>query len=251
MSDAPPAHPSWTADARSVLDRACERHGGWTRWRALEHVRLGVAVLRGAIPWLKGAGRTFPVPRAVEVAPHARRASFARYPDDAHDGVFADGGVAIRARAGSALVATTPTPRTDAARHWRWTPLDALYFFGYALWHYHTLPFTLAAARLLVRRRAGGHDVLQVAFPPDVPTHSRRQTFWFAADGLLVRHDYHAEVVGRWARGAHLWRRHRDVDGIPIALERHVVPTVGDHTLPFPALHAELDDVAVAFSVGG
>jgi hypothetical protein len=176
---------------------------------------------------------------------------FARYPDAAHDGVFENGAVAIRARADGATVATTATPRADAARHWRWTPLDALYFFGYALWHYHTLPFSLGDATLLGAHRAGGHDALRVELPADVPTHCRRQVFWFDGDGLLVRHDYHAEVVGFWASGAHLWRRHRDVDGIPIAMERHVVPALAGRTLPFPALHAELDDAAVAYTARG
>jgi hypothetical protein len=63
-----------------------------------------------------------------------------------------------------------------------------------------------------------------------------------------VRHDYHAEVVGAWAHGAHHWRRHRDVDGIPIALERHVVALVAGRTLPLPALHAEIADAAVAYT---
>jgi hypothetical protein len=251
VSDAPLVHPSWTADARSVLARACERHGGWACWRSLERVRLGITVLRGGIPWMKGVGRTFPAPHVVDVSPHARRTVFARYPDAAHDGVFEDGAVAIRARADAALAATSTTPRADASRHWRWTPLDALYFFGYALWHYHTLPFSLADARLLDARRVGHHDALRVELPDDVPTHCRRQTFWFAPDGLLVRHDYHAEVVGVWATGAHLWRRHRDVDGIPIAMERHVVPLLAGRTLPVPALHAELDDAAVAYTARG
>lgn len=251
MSDAPAAHASWTGDASAVLARACERHGGWARWRALERVRLRVVVLRGGIPWLKGVGRTFPAPGVVEIAPHARRTVFLGWPDAAHDGVFADGVVAIRARADGATAATTATPRADASRHSRWTPLDALYFFGYALWHYHTLPFGLADARLLDARRMGGRDALRVELPAGVPAHCRRQTFWFDADGLLVRHDYHAEVVGAWARGAHLWRRHRDVDGVPIAMERHVVPLLGSRTLPVPALHAELDDAAVAYTGRG
>lgn len=251
MSDAPAAHPSWTADARAVLARACERHGGWARWQALERVRLRVAVLRGGIPWVKGVGRTFPPPGVVEITPHARRTVFLGWPDAAHDGVFDDGAVGIRIRSDGTIVATTATPRADATRHWRWTPLDALYFFGYALWHYHTLPFTLGAARLLDARRVDGRDALRVELPADVPTHCRRQTFWFAGDGLLVRHDYHAEVVGLWARGAHLWRRHRDVDGIPIAMERHVVPALAGRTVPVPALHARIDDAAVAYTGRG
>lgn len=240
--------PTWTPAARAVLERACARHGGWERWRALDTVTLTFAVLRGGIPWLKGVGRSFPMPTRVVIAPHARRTVMERYPDDAHDGVFANGTVALRRRADGTLVPVPGDARAAARGHWRWTPADALYFFGYALAHYHALPFTLGAARLLAARVVDGHDVLAVELPADLPTHCRRQRFWLDGSGLLVRHDYHAEVVGRWARGAHLWRRHREVAGIPIAMERHVVPAFGDRTVPVAALHAELGDAAVACS---
>jgi hypothetical protein len=120
------------------------------------------------------------------------------------------------------------------ARRRRWSLLDAACFFGYAVTHYHALPFTLPEGRLLHHRG----DVLTVELPASLHTHSR-QTFHFG--GLIRRHDYVADIVGWWARGTHLWCDYTTVDGFPVARTRHVVARLGGlPLLPFVALHADL-----------
>ncbi|HEX5009395.1 MAG TPA: hypothetical protein VFY71_03260 [Planctomycetota bacterium] len=69
-------------------------------------------------------------------------------------------------------------------------------------------------------------------------THSARQTLWLADDGLILRHDYVAEVVGRWAHGAHFWLDYQDVRGVPIALRRRVHARVGERVLSAVVLDA-------------
>jgi hypothetical protein len=141
--------------------------------------------------------------------------------------------------------------RFRGLRKWRrWSPADAAYFFGYALTHYHALPFTLTEARPLAMRRVrcDGRELtgVDVELPAALHTHSRRQSFYFDAEGLLGRHDYVAEIVGTMARGAHLWRDFVTAHGIPIARERHVVARLGRATTPLVALHAELEVVPSA-----
>ena len=129
-------------------------------------------------------------------------------------------------------------------RKWRpWSALDALYFFGYALTHYHALPWSLRDAEPLGLRRssqAGATDALTVRFPPTLHTHSAVQTIHFAADGLIVRHDYVAEIISTWAHGAHLWSDYVEVDGFPIATHRRVLTRIGRQPLPLVALEARL-----------
>ena len=135
-----------------------------------------------------------------------------------------------------------------AFRGWRklrrWSPADALYFFGYALTHYHGLPFTLGRARPLALRqvRYAGRTLhgIEVELPAELHTHSRRQTFYFEADGLLRRHDYVADIAGAWARGAHFWTDFVTVAGLEMPRVRHVVARIGRRATPFVALHAEL-----------
>ena len=122
-----------------------------------------------------------------------------------------------------------------------WGPLDALYFFGYALANYFSLPFLLASTRL-VRMRPNG---VVVDFPSGFDTHSRRQAFHFDRSGLLYRHDYTASVVGFWATGSHFSTDYADIDGLWLARRRRVRARLGRLATPIPVLHARLEDFSV------
>jgi hypothetical protein len=160
------------------------------------------------------------------IEPALARAVVHDFPRAGATGVFASGLVAL----GDAAPAAHRQAFRGLRKWRRWSPLDALYFFGYALTHYHAVPFTLPTAELRAwdpRRRA-----LTVAFPPDVHTHSAVQRFQFDETGLILRHDYVADVAGAWARGAHFWRDFVTVEGFPIATHRRVLARLG--RLPVP-----------------
>ena len=239
----------WTGEARTLLERAIERHGGWPAWRRLGGLSATLRSLTGLVPERRGLGDTFPAPTRVEVWPRRGLCLMHDFPALGRRGVFSggqvqllDGDIILEARAdGRASFA-------GARKRRRWTPLDALYFFGCALTHDHSLPFSLAGARPLgVRRaRSAGRALTGVAveLPPTLHTHSRRQTFFFDDEGLLRRHDYVADIVGWWARAAHRWEDLVEVSGVLVARRRHVVARLGRLELPFVALAAELDDVA-------
>jgi len=239
---------SWSADAVALVDRSCERHGGLAAWRRTQCLALEFVELGGVLPWRKGVGATFPMPGRLRVYPHERRTVFEEYPDSNHRGVFeGDGSASIE-------MASDAEPRSRGgdhratfgffSRNRRWQPVDALYFFGYAVLHYHSLPFTLTEADLLAtgqyRNADGEFSTLRVRFPRQRVTHCPVQTFHFDATGLLVRHDYTADIIGAWARGAHLWTDYRDVGGLQVAMQRRVLVRLGTRTLPITALHARL-----------
>jgi hypothetical protein len=246
------ASTSWTPDAVRVLARACEHHGGAEAYRSLLAIRLIPRRLSGFLPWVKGSGKTFPQPSAFEVFPHDRRVRFVDYPDPEHTGIFENGAVRIERHAGAATLVESKDHRRSFegfAKNRRWAPLDALYFFGYALSHYHSLPFSLFEGRLLrawtVSRRGSLLDVLRVEMPENLATHCRQQTFYFEPCGRLIRHDYHAEIVGPFARAAHFWNRQTLFDGFPVALERRVLARIGSLPVPFTALLATFDSAEV------
>jgi len=221
------------AGAAAFLARAIERHGGLARWQSVR-ITLAPSALTGLLPRLKGVGHTFRLPRTVAIEPRRARAVFHDYPEAGASGVFDAGQVAL---GGAALAEHRASFR--GARKWRrWSPLDALYFFGYALTHYHAVPFTLGDAEL--RRWDDRRRVLTVAFPAHVHTHSTVQSFHFDEGGLIVRHDYVADIVGSWARGAHLWRDFVTVEGFAIATHRRVLARIGGTPLPLVALDARL-----------
>ena len=80
--------------------------------------------------------------------------------------------------------------------------LQELYFAGYAFWNYFTTPFLLAQPGVEVEEiephKEDGETWRppSVIFPPEIPTHSAHQTFYFNDKGLLQRHDYATDVAG-------------------------------------------------------
>jgi hypothetical protein len=243
------AHSSWTKQAEAIVLQACEHYGGMGAWRALRTVRLLGGKLSGLVPWLKGSGTSFVWPSAFEVTPHERSTRFVDYPIAGQVGIFSDGAVRIERLADASVVAQNEMPRKSVKAAWRWGALEALYFFGYALAHYHSLPFTLLEGRLLGMRSTGRGrarlNVLKLELPRALHTHGPRQSFYFDVDGRLVRHDYHAEVAGFWAHGAHYWKRQVMCSGVPIALERHVLGRLGSVPFPLTALHATFEGAEV------
>ncbi len=227
-----------------------KRHGGWSTWQRLGSVALGPRVLRGMLPALKGIGRTFSLPPRIVVRPRDLEAEFADYPAPGHRGLFARGDVRLIGPSGE-TTAHAPAHRDSfrgLRKYRRWSPLDALYFFGYALTHYHAMPFTLGEGQCLGLRRARlGDEVLEgivVRLPPSLHTHCERQVFYFDSTGVLRRHDYVAEIAGAWARGAHFWEDYEEVEGLLVARRRHVVARLFGQPLPaFVALHAEFSSV--------
>jgi hypothetical protein len=235
-----PSGPGWNPAATEVLERACAFFGGDDAWRRLRSVRLFAGPFTGLLPLLKTRDRTIRFPGPIEVWPHEGRTRFLDYPQVGSAGVYENGAVRIERASDGEILESSPAHRATfrgLAKYRFWTPLDVLYFFGYAVAHYHSLPFSLAGTRLISSRRVPSRtaplDVLDVELDAErVHTHSRRESFWFDASGCLVRHDYVADVIGPWAHGAHFWENVTRTDGYPLAMHRRVVPRLGSRLLP-------------------
>jgi hypothetical protein len=114
-----------------------------------------------------------------------------------------------------------------------WDALDRSYFSAYALWNYLTFPSLLLREDIQWTELPGSR--LAARFPRSLPTHSERQTFYIdSSSGRLLRHDYTAEVFGKWARAANVVLGHGESDGIPYPSRRRVTP-VGPGGKPLPA----------------
>lgn len=176
------------------------------------------------------------------------RLAFRDFPRAGETGeLLGDGEVRIVGRDGSVL-ASRERPRA-AFRHWRrqlyWDDLDFVYFAGYALWNYLTTPFLFLRGGFRFEplpplvTRGETWSRMRVIFPEGVPTHSRIQDLYFDGQHRLRRLDYTAEVVGRWARAAHLCEGYRDFGGLLVPTRRIVTPLpFGDRPMPFPTLVA-------------
>ncbi len=126
-----------------------------------------------------------------------------------------------------------------------WDDLDFIYFGGYATWNYLAAPFIFLRPGFHfevlepLRVRSSFWFRLAVTMPDDLPTHSRRQIFYFDENWLLKRLDYVAEVVGGWAHAAHLCENYQNFSGLKAPTRRRVRPILfADHPLPGPTLVA-------------
>jgi len=231
--------------AERLLSEVIAAHGGETPWRAARAVEA-VCSVDGAL----FAAKRRPVLTRVRMRASATEPRFA-FEDFPAPGQRAElvGEKEVRiADASGRTVARREAPRRAFAefrRNLYWDDLDFVYFGGYAMWNYLTAPFLFLRPGFRFESpepaQASGADWtrLAVTFPEDLPTHSRRQVFYFDEARMLRRLDYTAEVVSRFAKAAHLCGGHRSFGGLVAPTSRRVRP-LGPfgRPLPFPTLVA-------------
>lgn len=240
MSSFSPArrYVGWPDDAKELVESACARHGSWERFESVRSITLQVLELGGPLLTLEGLGRSFIAPRTIRVEPHAQRTTYVDWPVPGGRGTFDRGNVRIERPDRPELISRA---HREAVPLLGFRPEDALYFFGYALLNYLSLPFLLAATRLVSQRGTR----ITVEFPPELHTHSRLQAFAFDGSGLLVRHDYTADVIGPWATGSHFSSEYAEAGGMRFAQKRWVRARLGSWPTPIPVLHARLGGFAI------
>ena len=234
------------------LQRILDAHGGLDRWRSLSTIDVEISawglLFRAKRITPLRHGRLTISTRSPEVVLHD-------YPSSGQRAILhGTRSVEIRDASGHVL-SSRAAPREafrSARRLVRWDALDFAYFCGYAMWGYLTLPFLLLHPGVqFAASRAGEGSRLEVRFPPDLPVHSRNQRLYFDDAGRLYRHDYTAEVVGGWAKAAHLCRDYQQFGGLWLPTTRRVYPRgPSGRPLPGPTLVA-VDIHGVSFPLRG
>lgn len=236
--------------ADGLLSAVIDAHGGQSRWQAVStiHASLSSGGLAFASHFQPSALKHL----RVSMQPHARTVRFTDFCHPGWTGVWTPERVEIHDAAGR-LQAERQHPRSDFSRlgkQFRWDKLDILYFGGYAVWNYLSFPFLLTLPEVTVEASvdaSSGQRVLEASFAPDFPTHSARQRFFLDNALQLTRHDYTADVIGRWANAANLCLASASVDGLRFYTRRKVYPRMGNvRVMPFPTLvWIEIDDLQV------
>lgn len=240
--------PEDAASARALLQEVLEAHGGLRRWRELAAIRARMRC-GGLALWSRGQPRAF---EATEVVISSREPWAVFTPFHGGRGYFRADRVWHEPRRGA--VAGRDQPRRllpGLRRSFVWDRLDVLYFGGYAIWNYLCTPFLLARPEVELRElpavvvEGERWRRLWARFPDALPTHSREQVFYIDGRGYVRRHDYTADVIGRYAVAAHLCERHRAFGGLIFPTRRRVHPRLPNgRWLPFPTLiRIDLDEV--------
>src|SRR5579859_653320 len=235
------------AELSGLLAEVVAAHGGLAGWNAAAAITARARF--GGLLSSRFPGSRMAVVRVMAQL-EAQRVHFDDFPTPGQRAVFDRGEVRIETNSGE-RIEVRRNPRSafnglsGLRRNFRWDPLDATYFAGYAWWNYLSIPRLLAREGVTIREgrplreAAEAWRRLEVTFPPDLHTHSRRQTFYVDGSGLIRRHDYVAEPVGRWARAAHYSDGHKTFDGLVFPTRRRVRPRgLANRSLPGPTLVA-------------
>jgi hypothetical protein len=216
----------------ALVEEVLTAHGGLERWRAVTAITARGTfggVLRSRFP----GNQLAEVDVRVELA--EQHTVIQGFPQADQRAVFDRGDVRIETRDGE-LIDARHNPRTAFSgfsalrRNLRWDGLDAAYFAGYAFWNYLSTPLLLTREGVTVTEGDAWLEArepwrrIEVRFDPEIHTHSEHQTFYVDARGLIRRHDYVAEPVGRWARAVHYCDAYRHFDGLVLPTVRRVRP---------------------------
>jgi hypothetical protein len=209
-----------------TLQKALAAYGGEAFWRAARSIRATVSTsgLAFVLKWRKSFHR-------IDVECGVREPFTRLTPMDAagNSGVLRRGDVFLENPSG-AVIAHRRNARSFfpyGRRLFWWDCLDQTYFAGYALWNYLAFPALLL--REDIRWEDAGPSRLLARFPETIPTHSPVQDFLFdPVSGLLLQHNYTAEVMGGWAKAANAIIAHGTSNGIPYPSHRLVTPRKKD-----------------------
>jgi hypothetical protein len=228
-----------------LLDDIIEAHGGRTLWNSIKSMESVISA-RGLLFTVKRR----PVLDHLRVTAHAHEPHFVfqDYPSPGSTGELI-GNREVRITGPEGRVVWKRLNPRQAFKGLRrivyWDALDFVYFGGYALWNYFTIPFLFLRGGFRFEALDTPGDgppswtKLVVTFPDDIPTHCRSQTFYVDEHRHIRRLDYTAEVVGHWVRAAHVCELYREFDGLRAPTRRRVLPMPwGNMPLPGPVLVA-------------
>lgn len=209
-----------------LLELALKGHGGLERWKRIKSIEVTLSI-SGQL--LEAKGFSEPLLTTVLIDADHPHTVMQPYGGGGRRGVFTPERVWIEAADG-AVVESRDKPRASFAGHVRETPWDQLhrlYFLGYAMWDYLTIPFLLTRPGFELKELELHSEnretwrVLEVSFPDDIPAHCRVQRLYLDAQGLLKRLDYQTDILGGVA--AHYCYDPKTFSGLVFPTRRRVV----------------------------
>lgn len=216
-----------------LLELAIAAHGGIERWTAVEQIIADVSIGGGL--WA-AKGKAGVLDRVtVEIQRRSQEVRYRPFKHPEQYSLYTPDSVSIRTTQGKVLTSRT-TPRLHFQNHdfqTQWDDLDLIYFSGYAMWTYLTTPFLFSLIGFESEEIEPWDEHgdtwrrLRVTFPDSVPSHNRQQVFYFNNTGILVRHDYNADVLGGLP-GANYALEPKIFDGLIVPTKRRVYARAPD-----------------------
>jgi hypothetical protein len=236
-----------------LLELAVEAHGGMRRWEQISRFRAAASIT-GAIWALKGKpgllanvvldGETRD--QRLRITPFPRPGQYTTW-EPQRQTIETTDGMLVSER-------LDPTaPFAGQTRQSPWDDFQAAYFAGEANWNYFAAPFIFARSDFSTEEdwpwREDGQvwRSLLVTYPDSIVAHTRQQTYYFDAAGLLRRLDYSVDILGG-GPAVHYPSRYREFGGIMVPTRRRVYIRNPDGTPVRDPVSVSIDVTGVTFS---
>lgn len=239
-----------------LIKLSIEAHGGLDRWHRVR--RIAATFKPDGIAFKQRNQEAFTqAPMKVIVDTHQQKTIFDPFLGTGKIGLFERGRAAVESAYGVVLD-ELKNPRESfkaLAPGMPWQSTQLLYFVGYAMWMYLTVPFSLLHDGVTFKEVEPWSEdgetwrALRVTFPPSYITHCSEQTLYFDDDGLIRRHDYAVDINGG-KHVAHYLYDHRIFDGIVFPTKRRVYLRGEDGTPQkgLAVIAVDLDDFQLALA---
>jgi hypothetical protein len=216
-------------DAKELVNLVLEAHGGLIKWKQFNTVKAHVHM--GGITWEVKGHKDVMNDIHFTGNMHTLLDSWAPMFEPGLRSSF-DGRDVTLLNSANEVIEELKDARKSYEGHnimTPWARLQLTYFCSYATWNYLTTPFVFGLPGFHFLEMDPWEEKgetwrrLQVIFPDSVPTHSKRQVFYFSEDGLMKRHDYWPEVLGNNS-AAHYYSDYKEVQGIKTPTKHRIFP---------------------------
>lgn len=211
-----------------IIQSSIEAHGGLTRWGRIRQISATLSP-GGAALKLRGQEAFASRKTRMTVDTRLQRVTFDPFLAPNQNGVYTPFRTAVETPQGVVIEGLDNPRQSFTFDGTPWTAAQLVYFVGYAMWTYVTLPFSLLADGVQCEEIEPWIEdgefwrVVRVTFPKSYVTHSPEQLLYFDGKGLIRRQDYAVEIGGGGA-AAHYLYDHQTSDGIVFPLQRRIHP---------------------------
>ncbi|WP_414447658.1 hypothetical protein AB4851_13720 [Burkholderia sp. 22PA0099] len=205
-------------------------HGGLDAWRGVERVSANFRASGVSLKQRGPVAEAFTqLPGRVAIDTRMQKMTFAPFIAPEQRGIYLPGRTSVESMDGTLLEALDD-PRGSLAQLVPGTPWSAsqlLYFVGYSLWMYLTLPYNFLMDGVQCEEieplieNGETWRALKVTYPASFPSHSTEQIHYFDATGMMRRQDYSVDVRQDLS-ASHYIDGYREFDGFMFATERRI-----------------------------
>lgn len=208
-----------------LLKFVLSANGGTATWKKKEKVSVHLRIT-GQLWHAKGVGGILSNTHLYSDC-REQKVCFTSLTENNLKGIFEPNQVVLQSTNGKTLEERF-NPRESFNSHGpstHWDMPDLLYFSGYAIWNYLTMPFNFDLPGFDTKEiepyleNEEQWRCLKVTFPDYIATHSKVQLFYFNQNGLLMRHDYFADILGS-VPVTHYVYDHQQFDGLMMPTRR-------------------------------